>query len=285
MSARRFDQDRFEELRAARALGGLTAAECAEFTALLAEHAGIDLEADELAVAAVELASVEKQLAPLPAALARKLQADAQAHFAANSGAAASAPHGEKPAPSTMKPAAAPAPSIAKPAAAPIPKLPSVPERRLRLLPSLVAVAAGLLIALAGWWPRLTSSSPSAESEREALLAQAGVLRVPWSGTDFAKGAEGDVVWDPNGQRGFMRIRGLAANDPTREQYQLWIFDETQKHPVDGGVFDVGADGELIVPIDAKLFVAKPTLFAVTVEKPGGVVVSAQEKIVLAGKI
>ncbi|MBI5434961.1 MAG: anti-sigma factor [Planctomycetes bacterium] len=274
MSARRFDQDRFEELRAARALGGLTAAECAEFTALLAEHAGIDLEADELAVAAVELTSVEQRLAPLPVALAKKLEADAQAHFAAKPGAASapSAPRSQKP-------------STAKPAAAPIPKLSSVPERRLRVMPSLVAVAAGLLIALAGWWPRLMSSSPSPEAEREALLAQAGVLRVPWSGTDFAKGAEGDVVWDPNAQRGFMRIRGLAANDPTREQYQLWIFDETQKHPVDGGVFDVGADGELIVPIDAKLFVANPTLFAVTVEKPGGVVVSAQEKIVLAGKV
>ncbi|MCE9594020.1 MAG: anti-sigma factor [Planctomycetes bacterium] len=263
MSAR-FDQERFEELRVARALGSLTAAECAEFTALLAERAGLDLEADEIAVAAVELASLDPELAPLPAALAKKLQADAQAHFAHT--------------PSPLR-AVPPAPS-------PTPRPASIAERRPRAARpgwSLVAAAAALILAFVSWWPRLHGTSP--EAGREALLAKAEVLTVPWKGTDFAKDAAGDVVWDPTEQRGFMRIRGLAKNDPTREQYQLWIFDETQQHPVDGGVFDVGADGELVIPIDAKLRVSKPTLFAVTVEKPGGVVVSAQEKIVLAGKV
>jgi hypothetical protein len=44
-------------------------------------------------------------------------------------------------------------------------------------------------------------------------------------------------------------------------------------------VFDVSSSGEVIVPITAKLYIHRPTLFAVTVEKPGGVVVSKRERI------
>jgi hypothetical protein len=50
-------------------------------------------------------------------------------------------------------------------------------------------------------------------------------------------------------------------------------------------VFDVTSGGEVIVPIHAKLKVTKPTLFAVTVEKPGGVVVSKRERIVVLAKV
>jgi anti-sigma-K factor RskA len=80
-----------------------------------------------------------------------------------------------------------------------------------------------------------------------------------------------------------MRFVGLAPNDPAKTQYQLWIFDRTrdQAFPVDGGVFDVTASGEVIVPITAKLHVDDATLFAVTVERPGGVVVSRREHIVV----
>lgn len=95
------------------------------------------------------------------------------------------------------------------------------------------------------------------------------------------------MVWSDTEQRGYMRIRGLAANDVTRAQYQLWIFDprRDERYPVDGGVFDIPAGSEeVIVPIVAKLDVRGPTLFAVTVEAPGGVVVSARERIVLVAK-
>ena len=49
---------------------------------------------------------------------------------------------------------------------------------------------------------------------------------------------------------------------------------------VDGGVFDIGP-GEVIVPIRAALPVTTPKLFAVTIEKPGGVVVSSRQRIVV----
>ena len=85
-----------------------------------------------------------------------------------------------------------------------------------------------------------------------------------------------------------MTFRALAANDPAKNQYQLWIFDggRDERYPVDGGVFDVGASqGEVVIPISAKVRVHDPKMFAVTVEKPGGVVVSKRERVVVAAKV
>ena len=45
------------------------------------------------------------------------------------------------------------------------------------------------------------------------------------------------------------------------------------------------ADGAVCVPIDARLPIGKPTLFAITVEKPGGVVVSKRERLPLLAKV
>ncbi len=78
-----------------------------------------------------------------------------------------------------------------------------------------------------------------------------------WQATEdaAAKGASGDMVWSPSQPRGYMRFRGLLPSDPKVAQYQLWIFDKQrdEKFPVDGGVFDVDANGEVIVPISPKL--------------------------------
>ena len=82
-------------------------------------------------------------------------------------------------------------------------------------------------------------------------------------------------------------MRGLPKNDASKTSYQLWIFDANQddKTPVDGGVFDINSEGEVIIPIDAKIKVGKPQMFAVTAEKPGGVVVSKRDKIVTIAKV
>jgi anti-sigma-K factor RskA len=101
-------------------------------------------------------------------------------------------------------------------------------------------------------------------------------------------GVTGDVVWSTSTQRGFMRFKGLAVNDPKKLQYQLWIFDKAQdqKHPIDGGVFDIDlATGDVIVPITPKIRVQDATLFAITIEKPGGVVVSSRDRLVLIAKV
>ena len=129
---------------------------------------------------------------------------------------------------------------------------------------------------------------PSAAEERAVLLAKSDTLKISLGATKdpAAAGMSGDVVWDPATQRGFLHFTGLAANDPAVHQYQIWIFDSgrDKRYPVDGGVFDVPAGaGEIVIPIRATLMVRKPAAFAVTVEKPGGVVVSGREHVVALG--
>ena len=90
------------------------------------------------------------------------------------------------------------------------------------------------------------------------------------------------LVWSDDQQKGFMSFSNLKINDPKIEQYQLWIFESAdQKHPIDGGVFDI-TDKDQIIPIDPKILVNGAAFFAVTVEKPGGVVVSDRTRIATA---
>lgn len=135
--------------------------------------------------------------------------------------------------------------------------------------------------------------SVSAWSDARTALIQSGgdVAVIPWTATDdpsAAGGVAGDVVWSDARNEGYMRISGLAANDPRQSQYQLWVFDAERddRFPVDGGVFDIPAGGgDVIIPITAKVRVAEATLFAVTVEKPGGVVVSSRERLPILAKV
>jgi hypothetical protein len=130
---------------------------------------------------------------------------------------------------------------------------------------------------------------PPLDQQLQALLRDdPDLMRLDWE-----VGPQGEIVWSPKAQRGFLRLRGLAANAERDFQYQLWIFDRKRsaETPVDGGVFDIdtaGADatpeGDLLVPIDAKILVHEAFAFAITKEEPGGVVVSAKrpEQIVAA---
>ncbi|HSY95503.1 MAG TPA: anti-sigma factor [Steroidobacteraceae bacterium] len=136
--------------------------------------------------------------------------------------------------------------------------------------------------------PTVPPAPPTPAEERAALLAKADSLKVTFGATKdpAAHGVSGDVVWDPATQRGFMRLAGLAPNDPSMHQYQLWIFDggRDKRYPVDGGVFDIPANAtEVVLPIRAALPVVSPKAFAVTIEKPGGVVVSGREHVVALG--
>jgi len=130
----------------------------------------------------------------------------------------------------------------------------------------------------------------TAQQQLDELLRESGdVVRNSWESPapEQSLGFEGEVVWSESKQKGFMRFKGLPINDKKKETYQLWIFDESQKAetPIDGGIFDADSDGELIVPIQAKLEVKNAQLFAVTVEKPGGVVVSEREKLIGLAKV
>ncbi|MCY4476901.1 MAG: anti-sigma factor [Gammaproteobacteria bacterium] len=95
----------------------------------------------------------------------------------------------------------------------------------------------------------------------------------------------GEIVWSDTLQAGEMRFAGLPPNDPEVQQYQLWIVDpDRYEHPVDGGVFDALADGDIVIPVNAKLNVDQPVAFAVTLEQRGGVVVSQGPLLLVAAE-
>jgi hypothetical protein len=266
----RATQEHLFELLTLRATEGLEDAESAELNELLTQTPEADSTGFELAAAAVHLALIGPER-PMPAGLRARILADWQ---------------------STQAPEEAPRQTHGEAAD-------SVGSHTQY---GWLAAAAALAIALIGWWPRLMEpapspapaavvestdpvAAPSVAELRDALLAAPETLTLPWATTEdkASVAASGDVVWNGNEQSGFMRIRGLEANDSTATQYQLWIFDRQrdERYPVDGGVFDVPASGEAIVAIDAKVRVGEAYLFAVTVEKPGGAVVSDRERIVL----
>lgn len=128
-----------------------------------------------------------------------------------------------------------------------------------------------------------------AQMRDEMLRSTAGVIQANWAAPNpkDQNQISGDIVWSDEKQMGYMRFRGLPVNDVNKETYQVWIFDKTQDKatPIDGGTFDVTADGEVIIPIKAKLNAHGPEMFAVTVEKPGGVVVSKRGKIAALAKV
>jgi hypothetical protein len=135
-----------------------------------------------------------------------------------------------------------------------------------------------------------TDEDPST-ARAQLLASHRPLVQRAWRpGTD-ATGTlvKGDVVWDPRSQTGYMRFVGLSQNNPNVEQYQLWIFDASRdpRFPVDGGVFNAvpTAKGEFVIPIRAHLPVDVATMFVVTVERPGGVVVSDRSRIAAVANV
>ena len=153
--------------------------------------------------------------------------------------------------------------------------------RDLGLILTNVLLAAALVLLSVSLL--LDAGQGSVEDGRRELLESRQAST--WK---FAQGeTQGDVVWDPSRQEGYLRFRDLPANDPKATQYQLWILDGKRdtRYPVDGGVFDIPAGREeVIIRIRAKLPVREATAFVITVERPGGVVVSDRKKIAALAK-
>jgi anti-sigma-K factor RskA len=129
----------------------------------------------------------------------------------------------------------------------------------------------------------------TAAERRTALLARADARTLSIAGTQDPAGANaiGDVVWSEASDEGYLRVRGLAANDGSREQYQLWVFDERLPNggPMPAGVFDVPAGGgEIVIPITPALSVSNAKAFAVSVERPGGAPTPNMERVAMLGQ-
>ena len=150
-----------------------------------------------------------------------------------------------------------------------------------------IACLAASLLAVFFWQRSQSDSGGDGGSPptRDSLIASAAdLIQTEWTeGTTPLKNeVSGDIVWSDSEQSGYMRFVGMPANDPKVWQYQLWILDPSRdSKPIDGGVFDITSGEEAVVAIQAKLPVNRPTGFVVTIEKPGGVVVSDQRRMPL----
>lgn len=152
-----------------------------------------------------------------------------------------------------------------------------------------LAAAACLAIAAVAWWPSsagtVSPSQPTPEQRMQSLVASADDLdRWDWQPWDPSMdGVTGEVVWSEAAQEGYMVLSGLPVNDPSQEQYQLWVVESSrgtplEVPPVDGGVFNVTEAGETVIPIRCAIPAEGVVAFAVTIEQPGGVVVSDRDR-------
>lgn len=252
---------RFEELEAGRILGDLDAAETAEWHELSGKLGrGSDLSL-ELAAAAIETDFIQGREVALPDDIAALVRRGI---------------------PKFSSPEKTSATIIAPPA-----------WQRLVQSPKAAWAIAALFAALfvAGF---LTDgakptqpSGLSSEEARDELLRKGGdLIESDFGGTEAYDGMSGKVVWSDALQEGYMTLTNLPANRPDKNQYQLWIVDPSRdEKPVDGGVFDIPSGKETnVIRIRNPLVVTKPAAFVITLEQPGGVVVSKQEVVVALAK-
>ena len=279
------DKEKMLELLSEKAIFGLSEAEIAELAELEKDFPELNDDSFELAAATIGMMNLDTS-EPLPAHLRTKIEADAEQYFASrkaetSASVETAAENQEFQKTFTLEPK----------------------KSILNWLGWAVAAVACIALAVNIYTTRSSqtdivkatptpAATPKIElspaQERQQLLASAtDIVQSAWGDFDPKKplNVQGDVVWSNSAQKGFVRFSNLPVNDKTKEQYQVWIFDENQKHPVDGGVFDASEAGEIIIPIDAKIKVQKPKMFAVTAEKPGGVVVSPLEKVMAVAKV
>jgi hypothetical protein len=239
--------DRFEELDAGRALGDLSAEEVMEWKELAHRHQTENSGEFDWITAELELKNSEP--CPLSSSLVTRLNETIPAFTEKKS----------------KKPASANVTSI---------------------IPWLGWAAAACLLIffnLPDFDTPVMAPELTVAQRLEALRDVPDTQRLAFSpASDPYSKISGEVVWNDERQEGYMSLVNLPVNDPTKNQYQLWIVDPKRDEiPVDGGVFDIPAGSETaVIPIRNALQVSKPTVFVITLEQPGGVVKSKQEVVV-----
>ncbi|KIG15660.1 hypothetical protein DB30_05408 [Enhygromyxa salina] len=176
-------------------------------------------------------------------------------------------------------------PAVSRSGVVPMP----VSESRLARVATYVsALAALVMLAIALWLFTHRDDPPDAEDVRSQIEAASDKLEwrfIVKPDPAVLEGASGSVLWSSEAQAGVLTLQGLAptgSGDSGGTQYQLWIVDNKRDGPpVNGGVFDVEDAGEVQIPVEARLVIGEPSAFVITVERPGGVVVSTQDRVVM----
>lgn len=272
--------DRLLDLLCDRATCGLSEAERAEFEALCAEFPELNDGSIERAAAAADVAISRGGVERMPDHLRTKILLDGQ-RIVSGQGASGASRRAPERTPTSVRASGARR---------------SDPMR----IGGWLAAAAAIVVAAIGWMrPGGTGVAPDttppvairpASEVRAQLLASApDAVVIPladWDNPEQA-GVTGDVVWSESEQAGYLRLAGLKRNDPTVEQYQLWIVDSRgMGQRISGALFDATPDpvtGEVVVRIEPRIATQGAAAFALTIEKPGGVWVSDMTRRVVIG--
>ncbi len=251
---------RFDELCAGRALGDLSPEEEREL-ADLCQRLGVSPDATfDLVAAAVQTDALADAADPLPGHLAKRLHGWADG----------------------MPAAGISVENVIRPRIFAWRKIARSP------LTGWAAAAAVLIFSLLITRGQKPLPPAQAAQAAQQLRGEANdLIERRFEGLGAYQQAGGSVIWSDSQQRGYMILDGVPANDPRQAQYQLWIVDPARDTdaPVDGGVFDIPREAtRAVIPITAKLPVAKPQAFVITLEQPGGVVKSRQETVVALAK-
>ena len=261
MKKESFNLEHLHALLADRAIQGADAAEEAAIRCLMQQTPSMDAESFDRAAAALDLALQQGHEEAIPAHVLDKLQAQA----------------------ASIKLEAQPSnKAIIQPVA-----VSSTPRSGRRSGIANAVAWTGWLVAavvlLAMWLP----SSPKMPSI-DQLMQQGALVVKGQVGKEGKPDLAGEFIWDSKTQQGYMKLTGFDVNDPTVSQLQLWIFDEkdfTKDTPIDGGVFNITSKNEVLIPIKPNLKVGNPHLFAITVERPGGVMKSERKKLIFKGSV
>jgi|688.fasta_scaffold90654_2 hypothetical protein len=256
-------QNRFEELEAGRILGNLDAEEIKEWEILSKDPRCKHDFSLELTAAAIEADFLQSRQSEIPENLKEKLRTSI-AEFVA-------------PAPDNV---------VSFPA-----------WKRMLSAPQfawgIAATLALLLVAKTFFQepqsvqppPLAGVALPPSEAKNQLMRKADDLKETDFGGlADFGQ-MSGKVIWSDTLQEGYMTLTNLPVNDPAVKQYQLWIVDpKRDEKPVDGGVFDIPATGTVVIPIRNPVAVNDPQAFVITMEQPGGVVVSKQQVVVAIAK-
>lgn len=259
--------DRLLELLADREVESLSDADRAELDALLAETPDADDGSMEQAAVMAMLGSLGVE-EDMPAELRRSTLAAIESSENAGAGQAPT-------------PVAAPETPL---------RLAGSPAETPRPRVSVIAwsgwVAAAACLVIAGLTVIRSPEAALSPSEARARFLQttSDVAVANWGDWDNPEqpGVTGTIEWSESAQKGYMTFEGLAVNNPTEEQYQLWIIDERgMEQRISGAIFDADAEGRVVVEVDPGIEVHNAAAFAVTIEKPEGVWVSDMSRRVV----
>jgi hypothetical protein len=257
LNAPTLQSERLCELLADRALGALTPDQELEFEALLAAgHTDEGRPPLEMTGAILELSMLRtSDLVPIPPPILVRLQASGAAWAAVT---------------------------------AQVVQHPRTPGRRLWRAtvvgtPWMAAAACLVLAGLA--WRRASGADPVAATEKDPNKTVVQVAA--WedgSGPCAGKSVQGRVCWSEDKQCGYLKLQGLPPNG-CEHQYQLWIIDDRGTgERISGGIFDCKGGEECTVPFYPAIPVHDAREFAITMEKPGGTVVSDMSRKVAIGR-